>query len=293
MFTCIHNRKYFYKYVTAEVAEKILSTLEVRWSSPILFNDPFDTQQDFNPDDDSVLQVILDAIEEPIFQENDPDYSKMDYMTATKLKLMRDNRSTLKPEEWREEMQKYKDEIITKFRIELERLSKTWRDCCADDRIFCVVEDNDNLLMWAHYADHHRGAVIKLKCIPELDTVLCAAIPILYSREMPLHMLTKNYRYNQPIGQELVQKLFYVKSIDWSYEKEWRVVCKKRKNGGQDYDMNNIHKEEIEAVYFGCRMSEDNKGIILRVIDTQMKHVKVFQSCKNKLYFKLDFLQIK
>jgi hypothetical protein len=34
----------FYKYVTGEVARTVLATRQLRWSSPLLFNDPFDVR---------------------------------------------------------------------------------------------------------------------------------------------------------------------------------------------------------------------------------------------------------
>ena len=37
-----HDRRFFYKYMSAETARIILANRRLRWSSPILFNDPFD-----------------------------------------------------------------------------------------------------------------------------------------------------------------------------------------------------------------------------------------------------------
>ena len=294
MFESTHNKKFFCKYVTAEVAIKILSELKVKWSSSLLFNDPFDTQQDFNPDDEDILKILFEKHKSLIYQEKEPDYTKMDYLYATKLKLLRSNRKKLKPEELLEAMRKDKDKTILNFRNWLGKLNKSWQNCCADDRIFCVVEDYDNLLMWAHYADCHKGAVIKLRCIPELDTPLCAATPIIYSDRMPVLAIIEDTFYDIPADQlELVQKLFYVKSNDWSYEKEWRVVLKKTSDNRQNYDMNDIHKEEIEAIYLGFKMSDRDKDNILEIVNTKMQHVTVFQACKNRKYFKLDFIQIK
>ena len=42
----LHDRQYFYKYVTAKVAKIVLATRKLRWSSPLLFNDPFDVTQE-------------------------------------------------------------------------------------------------------------------------------------------------------------------------------------------------------------------------------------------------------
>ncbi len=50
-----HDRRVFYKYVTAEVAKIILATRKLRWSSPLLFNDPFDVTQE--------LRLNFDAAE--------------------------------------------------------------------------------------------------------------------------------------------------------------------------------------------------------------------------------------
>ena len=40
----IHDRRYFYKYMSAETALQILQTRTLMYSSPLLFNDPFDVQ---------------------------------------------------------------------------------------------------------------------------------------------------------------------------------------------------------------------------------------------------------
>jgi len=41
-----HDKRFFYKYVSAAVAKTILATRRLRWSSPLLFNDPFDVTQE-------------------------------------------------------------------------------------------------------------------------------------------------------------------------------------------------------------------------------------------------------
>jgi hypothetical protein len=41
-----HDRQYFYKYVSAETAKKVLTTRKLRWSSRILFDDAFDVTQE-------------------------------------------------------------------------------------------------------------------------------------------------------------------------------------------------------------------------------------------------------
>jgi hypothetical protein len=40
------SRQVFYKYTKASVAKTVLATRRLRWSSPLLFNDPFDVTQE-------------------------------------------------------------------------------------------------------------------------------------------------------------------------------------------------------------------------------------------------------
>ncbi len=54
------------------------------------------------------------------------------------------------------------------------------------DAVFCSTVDKNNLLMWAHYADHHRGAIIEYTPSANKDSVFLASRPVLYSKERPL-----------------------------------------------------------------------------------------------------------
>jgi hypothetical protein len=50
----------FYKYMTARVAKIVLTTRRLRWSSPVLFNDPFDITQELRLDfDEHRLNIAL------------------------------------------------------------------------------------------------------------------------------------------------------------------------------------------------------------------------------------------
>ena len=62
-----HNRQFFYKYVTAKVAKIVLTTRKLRWSSPLLFNDPFDVTQD--------LRLNFDEAKHRPIISNDVDLS--------------------------------------------------------------------------------------------------------------------------------------------------------------------------------------------------------------------------
>jgi hypothetical protein len=59
-----HDRQFFFNYVTAAVAKIVLTTRKLRWSSPLLFNDPFDVTQELrlNIDEARLSAVLTDKV---------------------------------------------------------------------------------------------------------------------------------------------------------------------------------------------------------------------------------------
>ena len=61
MTTPRHNKEGFFKYYTAEAAMLTLEKATRRWSTPILFNDPFDNQFDLHFEEPSEYLARLDV----------------------------------------------------------------------------------------------------------------------------------------------------------------------------------------------------------------------------------------
>lgn len=292
----IHNRDYFFKYVTADVAQLILENLQVKCSSPILFNDPFDSQLSVNLDQDIDDEGFFEHLSRKL----------CDLILTCKccgssninpiIKPIVDASQGLQVKDLLKALQPYKNTITQEWHNSFGKFNAFCRQLWGDDRIFCVCEEHDNLLMWSHYANSHQGAVIKFQCIPKLDTALCAAEKVMYSKKMPvlatLNDFIKTFIYNEPLDPyTILNKFNFTKSDHWSYEKEWRFILKKQ-DSGADYDLRLFFEEELEAIYLGCKMREKDKQEILETINTKRKGVKIFQAHKNPKLFKLDFVQI-
>jgi hypothetical protein len=52
-----HGKDAFFKYYTANSAKCTLKDTSLKWSTPLLFNDPFDNQFDLDYEDTSALLV--------------------------------------------------------------------------------------------------------------------------------------------------------------------------------------------------------------------------------------------
>lgn len=53
-----------------------------------------------------------------------------------------------------------------------------------------------------------------------------------------------------------------------------------------------IHPEEIDSLYLGCRMSSEDREQIKKTAKTVLPHVKIFQSSVHKSLFQLNFVEV-
>jgi hypothetical protein len=113
----------------------------------------------------------------------------------------------------------------------------------AKTRLLCMSAVPDSLLMWSHYSDSHQG--ICLGFAP--DPVLSKMKPVTYVRDYPD---VSSYLVDD---EAYVNLSLYTKSIDWKYEKEWRLVLT-----AADRITNPIYRfpsGTLSEVVFGCQCS--------------------------------------
>lgn len=84
--------------------------------------------------------------------------------------------------------------------------------------IISFTEEHDNLLMWSHYSDQHRGIVIEFDCSHPFFTK-----PKSGYRMQPV--IYRKTRLDKFVGNSLMEPYFH-KSKEWAYEQEHRLlVC--------------------------------------------------------------------
>jgi hypothetical protein len=97
-----------------------------------------------------------------------------------------------------------------------------------DSGIFCATRRKDNLLMWAHYAEQHRGVVLGFKPDPAVDSFLCLLEPVSYSAVRPsFYDPIDPLQGARPKIEDMRafnRYLTATKSLDWAYEEELRLV---------------------------------------------------------------------
>ena len=100
-----------------------------------------------------------------------------------------------------------------------EQLRKMLHDILDRLGIFCLSETDNEMLLWSHYADAHRGVCI------EFDTkvgFLAAARQVTYGDKRPI--------VNRLVDSliEIGEKSMLSKLKAWAYEREWRIIARWR-----------------------------------------------------------------
>jgi len=262
------------------------------------FNDPFDCQfacgfpfsvEEFEERFKNELETLVFQAEEPRGDNGDPLF-KMILLTRRHLR----GRGR---EQFRGFLEQSVSRLIPQLQAALAFAADTWSRQLSRLRIICLSETRDNLTMWAHYAARHTGAVIRIRCVKERDSVFLGALPVRYSDEAPF-VGTLDQWIKHMTGQQRIDydahflKLVTTKSRHWSYEREWRVIdpaCEPY-TGTPDFDQ--YWPEEIDEVYFGCRTDDANIDLIMSSVPQELEHVEFFKAGTMKWEFGLEFHKI-
>lgn len=221
-----------YKYRAYNVNSLSMLINKKIWvSKPGAFNDPFDCKL--------------------VFNEN---YSKKEFSELLLNLGIKWNRS---PKQTAERIAdayidgELKEEEIEILKNNLEDVKKA----ISNTGVFTLSQTNSNLLLWAHYADSHKGFCIEYDRAPD-NTLGNFEItkPVDYSEYFPMVNLS-----DLKDGREMMPKVVLSKSKKWKYEKEWRLF----------YTEGNVEEDlpaPITSIIFGLRMPESHRRTIKNIV---------------------------
>lgn len=280
----------FYKYLTAESLKVTLSTASRKFSSPLIFNDPFDNYIDVkwmeNPRE---LEVKVQKMFRDLAEDKNLDLNTLHPVTRLIVCLWR----RMRPEDL-DELQKELNNIYTQEQLTstYSRLNEETRATLSDLSIFCITEEYTNLLMWSHYANEHKGGVIEFVHVKETDSPLQAAKQVIYTSSVPSFEFIDIIRNDMEIRRKIIDAFTLTKSKQWEYEKEWRVLWR-LSDHAKKYDIIPFAEKEVGAVYLGCRMTEADKAEIMGIVSQKYPWASVYQAGIERGEFSLKFVKIR
>lgn len=255
----IHNRQSFYKYMSLDTAKIVLSSQTLRWSSPLIFNDPFDVPRELLPDLNE--KHVLQALARKLVSEITTPRKNFDDINIRLRPLFEhiqsafpNGLSTVQIPEFEERM--VNPPVGNGAKDSLNDLKRLWQIQLIGRRILCLSENPLIMPMWNHYADRYRGIVLEFACSDELSSAWLQAKPIKYTYEKPL-------TYSAPGMAELLfqedgnaisyinNEIPYLKTPEWEYEREWRVSAYKRDGDEELFSDFGFHSKELQSVILG------------------------------------------
>lgn len=135
-----------------------------------------------------------------------------------------------------------------------------------DDRIVF------NKVMWAHYADCHKGFCIKYKfkrdSYVQFDEEKCS-----FTRIIPVKYTDKKIGIDTKLNTD---NAFAMKDMCWEYENEVRLLHFEGNCGEDHYSIKLGNDVSIEEIIFGIRCPEDAKRTIANLVYKKCKLSEIY-----------------
>jgi len=268
---------YIYKY--REINENSIKNLQddtVWLADPSNFNDPYDSAHtaDFN------AMHKNDSAESLEKYFSDPRFS-VDIDVETKKHL-------LSQEQPFEALSEYflKDEpedkkLLIKSMIEKvtnDRYAKLTKEnsvgVSSSFKLCSFSEVYNSMLMWAHYADYHKGFCVEynVSAWEESSFKRRFLYPVIYSNSM--FNATDYFSYdnkNNDRNNLYLSQTALIKSKEWEYEKEWRLVF----SNGVFETEKSYPIGTAKAVYLGAKIKSEKQDLLVNICNE--KNIKLYK----------------
>ena len=149
--------------------------------------------------------------------------------------------------------------------------------------ILSLSKRYDDELLWAHYANSHKGFCIEY----DLERLMSKQNPkhrffdIQYSDKIP------NLDFSQLLGQNdpdiLIKKMLGYKSQRWEYEQELRIITENQGINTYDY-------RAVKAIYFGLKTPKSTISKTMKTL--QGRKIKYYQMHLKSNSFQFEAKQI-
>ena len=253
------NRLYRYRAINKfSISE--LTEARYYFASPSEFNDPFDCKNvhKFSDLPDSETKIILKK-----------------YLKTALLG-------------W---SQQYKDgylEYLTNGNEDIRRLNRLHDfEAYISSRlegygVYCLSKKSDDILMWSHYADSHKGMCLVFDA--NIISKYFSCQPVKYKSTYPSFkecLDSKKYQIN-------LAPLILTKSKHWKYESEVRLIVEPESiNEEAAKRLFKIPSNALVGVIFGCESSYHDKEIIREVLKVKNKKVEFYDARKSSIEYSL------
>ncbi len=254
-----------YRYMSAQRAESILAESKLYFCAPSSFNDPFDCQI------------------RPSFYGSKELYRRIAFRLATdrspglsrnaRRGMVRNVREKTNPRFFEEIFEKWQHEFLNK------------------SGMLCMTEKRDDILMWSHYADGHRGVCLEFEYAIGKG-FFGQALPIRYLSHFPQLNFAKTFGSRRATQRadfllEFGNTIFLSKASQWSYEKEWRLI-EFAMEGFNKFGLRSFPPEALKGVILGCQVLEGTRNRISKLVTSRSTPTSLYRAVPSSGQFGLE-----
>ena len=146
--------------------------------------------------------------------------------------------------------------------------------------VLSLSEDPLHQLMWAHYSDSHKGFCLGFEN-HETNIIGQYGSEVNYFKKMP----KPNIRgFQKGGGGEVINMIAYSKSLDWKYEKEWRIL---KQTGNNLYS----YPGKLSEVILGLKISSEDEDKVRNAV-TESGYAPLYKRVvKNDGQYDISFVE--
>lgn len=271
----------FYKYTQASTALIVLKTTRLRWSSPLLFDDPaeFKRMPRFEPSIAEAAKafpatIVHAAIGQFPVREQVLAKNARLLLTMTRLMIERGMSPTDVIVELGEIPEASDDKFETRL---LEFFNNKF---ISTARVVCMSISFDNDALWENYAESFKGCVIGFRHIPKLSTPFLAARKVTYSEHQPVVGSGTDfllYGDTDQLRRSTIDAVCFTKKHHWAYQQEWRAITWRDEEGEAKFGDYKFYPEELESVTLGLSATADTESAVANLLREIYPNCQLYQ----------------
>jgi hypothetical protein len=246
---------FHYQPFNESYLRSLLTDGRIKFSSPDSFNDPWDCRVRYHiPSTEEEKRSYFDWVT----QQHRKYYPEIDETErAVRAFAYKSNPAF--------------EDILRKQEQEL------YVEICKRYRIYCLSEHADSPLMWAHYAASHTGLCLGFDPNSPPFSSDSGVTKVMYHSTYPAHNLLG-------AGHEVL----LIKSFDWSYEDEWRLIAEERSIANDygtiktDNGFLNLPLHCLKTIIIGCRVNESTSKRIVHMVKSHRNDVILRQAMPSR-----------
>lgn len=223
--------KVLYKYRSwNDNTKKILMNHQLYFSNPEDFNDPYDCK--------------------PVVEEVDFRLSP-----ETKIFFHKEDGSSI-------ETPILNGKLSIGYKLQKQIAEQSW----ASFRICSFTEIEDNILMWSHYSDYHKGICLVFDTSKD-SQCFAKGCGIIYSNKRPKYALGQDIDIINPLT---------TKFIDWQYEQEFRIIKAPTEHQANGFsNLFSFNPKALVEIIFGAKAPLDLFFEVKKICDKSgLGHIK-------------------